>query len=66
MSQSTTAGHSSLATVNPYTDELVREFPAMEEAAIDQPVEAADQAFAGWRAKPHWRSVRRGCPTPPG
>ncbi|WP_296607083.1 aldehyde dehydrogenase family protein, partial [Nocardioides sp.] len=53
MSQSTTtAGHSSIATVNPYTNELVREFPAMDEAAIDQTVHAAHHAFAGWRATP--------------
>ncbi|GAA1148620.1 NAD-dependent succinate-semialdehyde dehydrogenase [Nocardioides aquiterrae] len=52
MSQSTTVGHSSIATVNPYTNELVREFPAMDEAAIDQAVHAAHHAFAGWRATP--------------
>jgi len=42
-----TAGHSSIATVNPYTNELVREFPAMEESTIDQAVDAAHEAFVG-------------------
>jgi succinate-semialdehyde dehydrogenase/glutarate-semialdehyde dehydrogenase len=52
MSQFTSAGHSSIATVNPYTNELVREFPVMEDTAIDGAVEAAHQAFLGWRATP--------------
>jgi len=52
MSQSTTDGHSAIATVNPYTNELVREFPAMEDTAIDGAVESAHQAFVGWRATP--------------
>ncbi|MGH3508400.1 MAG: aldehyde dehydrogenase family protein, partial [Nocardioidaceae bacterium] len=50
MSQSNAVGHSPIATVNPYTNELVREFPAMGDTAIDQAVNAAHQAFVGWRA----------------
>jgi succinate-semialdehyde dehydrogenase / glutarate-semialdehyde dehydrogenase len=52
MSQPTTARRSSIATVNPCTNELVREFPAMDDAAIDRAVEAAHEAFAEWRATP--------------
>ncbi|MET0861100.1 MAG: NAD-dependent succinate-semialdehyde dehydrogenase [Microbacterium sp.] len=52
MSHPTLDRRSSIATVNPYTNELVREFPAMDEAAIDQAVDAAHEAFAGWRATP--------------
>lgn len=52
MSQSTLARHQSIATVNPYTNELVREFPPMDEAAIEQAVEVAHLAFLGWRATP--------------
>jgi len=52
MSQLIQDRHSSIATVNPYTNELVREFPAMDEAEIDQAIEIAHDAFAQWRTTP--------------
>jgi succinate-semialdehyde dehydrogenase/glutarate-semialdehyde dehydrogenase len=52
MSQFMSTRPSSIATVNPYTNEMVREFPAMEDTEIDQAVDAAHQAFVGWRATP--------------
>jgi hypothetical protein len=39
MSQSISIGRSSIATVNPYTNEVVREFPPMSPEAIDHAVE---------------------------
>jgi succinate-semialdehyde dehydrogenase / glutarate-semialdehyde dehydrogenase len=52
MSQSISTGRSSIATVNPYTNEVVREFPPMSPEAIDHAVEAAHQAFQSWRLRP--------------
>jgi succinate-semialdehyde dehydrogenase/glutarate-semialdehyde dehydrogenase len=52
MSQSVAVGHSSIATINPYTNEVVREFSPMDHTAVDQAVDAAHQAFASWRATP--------------
>jgi succinate-semialdehyde dehydrogenase/glutarate-semialdehyde dehydrogenase len=45
-------GRSSIATINPYSNEVVREFPPMEQTAVDQAVDAANDAFASWRATP--------------
>ncbi len=52
MSQSVAVGHSLIATINPYSNEVVREFSPMAHAAVDEAVDAAHQAFASWRATP--------------
>jgi succinate-semialdehyde dehydrogenase/glutarate-semialdehyde dehydrogenase len=52
MSQSAAVGHSSIASINPYTNEVVREFSPMAHTAVDQAVDAAHEAFASWRATP--------------
>src|SRR4051794_25798718 len=52
MSQSIAVGRSSIATINPYSNEVVREFSPMPDAAVDQAVDAAHEAFASWRAAP--------------
>jgi succinate-semialdehyde dehydrogenase/glutarate-semialdehyde dehydrogenase len=52
MSHSTPAHRSSIATVNPYTNEVLREFPPMSREAVDHAVEAAHQAFQSWRRIP--------------
>jgi succinate-semialdehyde dehydrogenase/glutarate-semialdehyde dehydrogenase len=52
MSQSGTISRSSIATVNPYTNEVVREFQPMSEEAVDKAVDAAHEAFLSWRATP--------------
>lgn len=52
MSQSVALAHSSIATVNPYSNEVVREFSPMDPTAVDQAVDAAHDAFASWRATP--------------
>ena len=46
MSQSVAVGHSLIATINPYSNEVVREFSPMSDAAVDQAVDAAHEAFA--------------------
>jgi acyl-CoA reductase-like NAD-dependent aldehyde dehydrogenase len=51
MSQSISTGRSSIATVNPYTNEVVRELPPMSPETIDHAVEAAHQAFQSWRLR---------------
>jgi succinate-semialdehyde dehydrogenase / glutarate-semialdehyde dehydrogenase len=51
MSQSISTGRSSIATVNPYTNEVVREFPPMSPEVIDHTVEAVHQAFQSWRLR---------------
>jgi succinate-semialdehyde dehydrogenase/glutarate-semialdehyde dehydrogenase len=40
----------SIATVNPYSNEVVREFSPMTHTAVDRAVDAAHEAFACWRA----------------
>jgi Transcription factor WhiB/Aldehyde dehydrogenase family len=42
----------SLATVNPYTGETVREFPFLETEQIPSVVERADKALHAWRQRP--------------
>src|SRR4051794_16815806 len=45
-------GRSSIATINPYSNEVVREFSPMADAAVDRAVQAAHDAFASWRVTP--------------
>ena len=52
MSQSVAVGRSLIATINPYSNEVVREFSPMAHAAVDEAVDAAHEAFASWRATP--------------
>src|SRR4029450_6575659 len=52
MSQSGTLSRSSIATVNPYTNEVVREFQPMSEEAVNKAVDAAHEAFLAWRSTP--------------
>ena len=52
MSHSATVGHSAIATINPYTNAVVRDYSPMDHAAVDQAVDAAHEAFASWRATP--------------
>jgi len=52
MSQSVAVGRSSIATINPYSNEVVREFSPMAHAAVDEAVDAAHETFASWRATP--------------
>jgi succinate-semialdehyde dehydrogenase/glutarate-semialdehyde dehydrogenase len=48
----TTAGtHSSFATVNPSTNEVLREFPSLSGEEIDGVVERAQRAFGPWRER---------------
>ncbi|WP_405149957.1 NAD-dependent succinate-semialdehyde dehydrogenase [Sphaerisporangium sp. NBC_01403] len=39
----------SIASVNPYNDQVIREFSAMTEEAVDRAVEASHEAFQAWR-----------------
>jgi succinate-semialdehyde dehydrogenase/glutarate-semialdehyde dehydrogenase len=52
MSQTTSVRGSSIATVNPFSNEVVREFPAMSEEAVDHAIRTAHDAFGSWRARP--------------
>jgi succinate-semialdehyde dehydrogenase/glutarate-semialdehyde dehydrogenase len=49
MSQSTSVRHSSIATVNPYTNQVEREFEPLSLDALDASVDAAHEAFRTWR-----------------
>jgi succinate-semialdehyde dehydrogenase / glutarate-semialdehyde dehydrogenase len=40
------------ATVNPYTNETVREFDSLDSDEVDAAVQAAHEAFASWRRRP--------------
>jgi len=40
------------STVNPYTGQTVREFPFLEVHEVDAAVQAAHEAFTGWRDRP--------------
>ena len=46
---STSTKISSIRTINPYNNELVKEFELMTEDQVDQIIDRADQAFASWR-----------------
>ncbi|MES4887816.1 NAD-dependent succinate-semialdehyde dehydrogenase [Streptomyces sp. NPDC096012] len=41
-----------IATVNPYTGERVREFPAMSPQDVEGAIDAAHRSFPDWRARP--------------
>jgi succinate-semialdehyde dehydrogenase/glutarate-semialdehyde dehydrogenase len=45
----TSTPHSPIATVNPYTNETVREFPVMSEEEIERATDTAHQRFLNWR-----------------
>jgi succinate-semialdehyde dehydrogenase/glutarate-semialdehyde dehydrogenase len=42
---------SAIATVNPYTNERVREFPVLSQEEVGRAVDAAHRAFPRWRAR---------------
>ncbi|MGW0189048.1 NAD-dependent succinate-semialdehyde dehydrogenase [Streptomyces sp. NPDC003362] len=46
-----TAQGSSIATVNPYTGERVREFPALSAEDVGRAIDAAHRSFPNWRAR---------------
>lgn len=41
--------HSSIKTVNPFTNEVEKEFDVMSEQQVNQIIDNADNAFKGWR-----------------
>ncbi|GAA1567283.1 NAD-dependent succinate-semialdehyde dehydrogenase [Dactylosporangium maewongense] len=49
MSTSSAVRHSPIATVNPYNNQLVREFPPMSREAVDNAAQRAHHAFQSWR-----------------
>jgi succinate-semialdehyde dehydrogenase / glutarate-semialdehyde dehydrogenase len=49
MSTSSAVRHSPIATINPYNNEVVREFAPMDERAVDDAVDKAHRAFQSWR-----------------
>ena len=49
MAHSATSLKSTFASVNPYSNEVVREFPSLTREEIDRAVGAAYQAFGAWR-----------------
>jgi succinate-semialdehyde dehydrogenase / glutarate-semialdehyde dehydrogenase len=49
MAQTTTGIRSAFATVNPYSNEVVEEFPSLSGEEIDRVVESAHRAFPSWR-----------------
>ncbi len=49
MSTSSAVRHSPIATVNPYNNQLVREFPPMSREAVDNAAQHAYHAFQSWR-----------------
>jgi succinate-semialdehyde dehydrogenase/glutarate-semialdehyde dehydrogenase len=52
VSQVTSVPRSRIATVNPYTNEVLREFSPMSGEAIDHAVDAAHATFGAWRVLP--------------
>jgi succinate-semialdehyde dehydrogenase / glutarate-semialdehyde dehydrogenase len=46
------ASGSPIVTVNPYSNEVVREFPLMSPEELDDAVEVADDAFGPWSSRP--------------
>lgn len=52
-----TAQASPIATVNPYTGERVREFPALSAEDVGRAIDAAHRGFPDWRA---WSTADRG------
>jgi succinate-semialdehyde dehydrogenase/glutarate-semialdehyde dehydrogenase len=49
MSTSSATRHSPIATVNPYNNQLVREYPPMSREAVDNAAQHAQRAFRSWR-----------------
>ncbi|GAA3299304.1 NAD-dependent succinate-semialdehyde dehydrogenase [Dactylosporangium vinaceum] len=49
MSTSSAVRHSPIATVNPYNNQIVREFPPMSPEAVDDAAQRAHRAFQSWR-----------------
>ena len=49
MPQGATGLRSAFASVNPYSNEVVREFDSLNHEQIDQAVDAAHRAFRSWR-----------------
>jgi succinate-semialdehyde dehydrogenase/glutarate-semialdehyde dehydrogenase len=47
-----TAHRSPIATVNPATGELVREYTPMSDEQVDHAIDEAHQAFLSWRGRP--------------
>jgi succinate-semialdehyde dehydrogenase/glutarate-semialdehyde dehydrogenase len=52
MAQGATGLRSAFASVNPYSNEVVREFDSLNHEQIDQAVDAAHRAFGSWRDEP--------------
>lgn len=38
-----------LQSINPYTDELIKEYPEMSSSEIDEIIKSADIAFNNWK-----------------
>jgi succinate-semialdehyde dehydrogenase/glutarate-semialdehyde dehydrogenase len=51
MAQTTAHTRNSFATVNPYTNEVVREFPSLRGEEVDRVVERAHRASRPWRER---------------
>jgi hypothetical protein len=65
MSTSSAVRHSPIATVNPYNNQLVREFPPMSREAVDNAAQRAQHAFQSWRPGRRRRTGRAGRPGRP-
>ena len=52
MAQGGTGLKSTFASVNPSSNEVVREFPSLNEDEIDRAIDAAHRAFGAWRDQP--------------
>jgi succinate-semialdehyde dehydrogenase/glutarate-semialdehyde dehydrogenase len=49
MSTSSTVRNSPIASINPYNNEVMREFPPMSEQTVEHAVREAHRAFESWR-----------------
>ncbi len=49
MPTSSAVRHSPIASINPYNNEILREFPPMDEQDVDRAIREAHQAFQSWR-----------------
>ncbi|MGZ4187124.1 MAG: aldehyde dehydrogenase family protein, partial [Solirubrobacteraceae bacterium] len=52
MAHGATGLKSTFASVNPYSNEVAREFPSLNEDEIDGAIDAAHRAFGAWRDEP--------------
>src|ERR1700761_1462822 len=52
MAHGVTGIKSTFASVNPYSNEVVREFPSLNDDEIDRAIDAAHRAFGAWRDEP--------------